>query len=316
MKKKLILFAFVVSTANVLYAQDVGDTSYVLDELEDSTNVTTVKDIIKKKRKVFSTVSNSDHFQKVWSRKTFFNISYLNETLTPVETDNGTTTPGVPITDLKNAEGYLNGGKALEYKSDWGISLQNGKNFYLHKKPIANIVSISLDYSWIEFSAAHFKAEESINSLKVIDNTPYNKNTYGRQFYTPFNAEKYEINYGMTLGPSLTIAPFTPISSASGLHFFKFNAYFHVGYNASLLLFNNDDSENNKDNTNNDGVSMDFGHGLCTSFGVNLSWKAIGVGFEKRKTSYEYKSIKTNTYGDDKYKFDSNSTRFYVQFRF
>lgn len=315
MKKKIILFTFVVSTANVLYAQDAGGTTYVLDELEDTTNVTTVKDIIKKKRKVFSTVSNSDHLKNVWSRKSFFNISYLNETLTPVETDNGTTTPGVPITNPETADGYLNKGMAVEYKSDWGISLQDGTNYRLHKKPIANLLTIHLDYSWFELSAAHFKAEESLNNLKVVDNTYYEKSTE-RQFFTPFNAEKYEFNYGMTLGPSLTIAPFTPISSASGLHFFKFNAYFHIGYNVSLLLLNNNDSENQNRNNNNDGVSMDFGHGLCTSFGVNLSWKAIGVGFEKRQTSYQYKSIKTDTYGDDKYKFDSNSTRFYVQFRF
>ncbi len=304
MKNRVILFTVVAFMASAIYAQDIGKGVYVIDENEDTTNVVSVKNILLSQRRVFSRKTNSERFKRIWASRPFFNISYMNETLTPAE--------NVPITDPSTSSQYLNNGKAVKYKSNWGISLQNGINLRLHKTPITEMITFCLDVSWIEFSVAHFKAESS-DSLKAVDNTFYEDK---HQFYIPYNAEKYEANYGVSLGPSLSIAPFTLIDSSPGLHFFKINVYYHIGYNASVLLFNNDDSEHKSDRTNNDGLSFAFGHGLSQSFGVNLNWKRIGVGYEQRTTSYKYKSLKKDIYGDNKYKFDSSSTRFYLRIKF
>lgn len=304
MKKQLILLTFVAFIANALYAQDVGRETYVIDELEDTTDVTTIKDIIKKQQKVFSNVSNTDHITDVWKRKSFFNISFVNETLKP--------DGQVPITkhdENNDGKSYINDGWAGEYKSDWGVSIQDGTNYRLHKKPIADMISICLDYSWLELSATHFKEVEE-KGKKTVDE---NKYTSDPNLYTPFNAEKFNFNYGMTLGPSLTIAPFTHIDSAPGLHFLKFNAYFHVGYNVSLLLMKH---EGKNDNAEIDGTVLDFGHGMLTSFGASMSWKSIGFGFERRTAKYKYKSLDSGDFGDNEYKFNSNSSRIYIQFRF
>ena len=65
-----------------------------------------------------------------------------------------------------------------------------------------------------------------------------------------------------------------------------------------------------------DHAALDFGHGMTSSFGLSLSWKFIGIGFENRKSTLEYKSLSESDFGKDKYKFKSALNRIYLQFRF
>ena len=304
MKKQLILLTFVAFIANALYAQDVGRETYVIDELEDTTDVTTIKDIIKKQQKVFSNVSNTEHITDVWKRKSFFNISFVNETLKPDDV--------VPITDFNSNDGksYLNDGYAGEYKSDWGVSLQVGHNYRI-SKPIADMVSFNIDWNIFDLGWFHFSAEKSINSKKIVDNNEYTNQPI--KYYTPFNAEKHDFNLSSSPGISLDIAPFAH-SNSSFLSFIKINAYLHIGYGTSLLLMksNKEDGNNKIDNT-----ALDWGHGILTSFGASISiLKSIGIGFERRKSNYKYTSLDSDNYGDNKWDFNSISSRFYLQIRY
>ena len=140
-------------------------------------------------------------------------------------------------------------------------------------------------------------------------------------YYIPWNLEKYEANYSMSLGPSLTIAPFNYIK-ARGLHHMKFNAYYHIGYGVSFLYMKNKkeaDLNQNVDNADykemSDNLKLCWGHGLTSSFGFSMSWKVIGVGYEHRSATWTYKSMNTKEFEDDSNKFKSATNRVFIQFR-
>lgn len=314
--------ALALMCSNALFAQS-DDDNYVIDEKEDVSDVQTIKDIVKNQQKVTHLSTLNESLSKAWSRKRYFNIAYTTEKLTPVNTiaKNNTTLDWVPITDVEAADAseYFNEGKAPVYKSDWGITLQNGANYRLHKNPILKTVAFNIDFNWMDLSAAHY-AKVDGGEKKVIDNNNYGQQNqeygyyYSSEFYAPFNSEKYNISYGMGIGPSITVAPFTH-TKIQALYHLKFNAYFHIGYNASLLLITNDEGESASASGIN-GLSLDFGHGLYYEFGFDMSWKMIGFGFERRTTTYKYKALKSDIYRDEKYTFDAASSRIFLQLRF
>ncbi len=313
--KKLLFSCMVLATGLLASAQDLPDNALVLDAVEDTTQIITIQDIIEVQEVVTSSNSTAAHFQKVWSRNSFFNLNYNSAKLTPKER--------IPLGC------DYNGGYAPEFKSDWGASLVLGHTYCLHKKPIANIVQINLDYSYIDLNINHYKAEDgdkvfnSNSQWEAKDEDGYTSKYY----YTPWCLEKYEANYGMTLGPSLTIAPFTYLKVPQ-LHFLKFNIYYHIGYHVSILWMQNDKKKDmnyaasvedyNRPNfeTVEDALKMDWGHGLSTTFGFSVTWKSIGIGYETRSGKYDYKAMQTGVFGKDKYKFDASTSRIYLSIRY
>lgn len=293
--------------------------SAVLDWAEDTTQVTTIADIISVQEKVTSSNSTLRHFNKVWSRNTYLNLSYANASLNPKE----------PISLGFNYN--YNHNTVPDFKSDWGTSLTIGHNYRLHKKPIANVVQINLDYTFIDLNINHYKAEEgdklynSSTTWQPKDDDNLNKD----YFYQPWCLEKYEANYSMAIGPSITIAPFTYINVPQ-LQFVKINVYYHIGYQASILwMLNDKDKDANPDTSSssnswqetkydkmNNALKMNWGHGLTSSFGFSVSWKAIGVGYEVRSSEVEYQAFQTDVFGKDKYKFNSSLSRVFIQFRY
>lgn len=310
MKKRLLLFAACLSVLTAFAQVENEDNRWSnLDMKEDSTEIVTIDDIIKEQQDVTSRNTREMHYASVWGRRGFFNIAYNKEaTLTPwhpVETG------FAPI-----AKGYFNGGKA-----DWSFALQKGRNYPLHKKPIANTVQICLDYTGLDLSASHYFA--SAGQYLYDSSQKFDVTTDGKTksyYYTPWNLEKYEATYGMSLGPSITIAPFNYVNY-DGIHYMKINIYYHVGYQASVLYM-----VNNKSKDANQLVSSDFnnmaenlkllwGHGLYKAYGASMSWKSIGVGFEKRTGDTKYQPLNTADFGKKTNGFKSNFTRFYIQFR-
>ena len=124
----------------------------------------------------------------------------------------------------------------------------------------------------------------------------------------------------MALGPSLTIAPFNH-TRARGLHYLKLNAYYHIGYGVSFMFMkNNEDVDQNQSSDSDhanmkDNLKLMWGHGLTNSFGISLSWKVIGVGYEHRSSTMKYKSMNTKDFEDATYKFNSSTNRVFIQFR-
>lgn len=314
MKRKLILLSSLLAFSFCSFAQIAATESdrQNFDPEENLNNVVSVKKLIQDHQVATSSNYAEKHFEQVWKHRTYLNLNYVNGTLTPIsEIVEGEEKPGVP-TGIDR--------RTNSYKSSWGAALKNGSNARLHKKPIANLFQFNLDVNWIDLSVNHYNAESNGKNIYSSENanTPTNTNwNYSKNEsckYTPWNVEKYDISYGFTLGPSLTLAPFNYVNS-KGLHFVKFNIYYHIGYNISLMMMRctpegditSQDEENN--------TVMDYGHGLCKTFGMNLSWKSIGLGYETKNSTYKYKPI-TGGYGDDASKFKSTSSRLYLQFRF
>lgn len=311
--KRTLFSCMALALGFTSFAQAELESAVMLDWAEDTTQVTTIADIISVQEKVTSSNSTLRHFSKVWGRNTYFNISYANASLNPKE----------PI-----LLGYnYNNNTVPDFKSDWGASITIGHNYRLHKKPIANIVQFNIDYTYIDLDINHFKIEPGeylydSNNLKPSDDN------YRDNFYMPWCLEKYEANYSMSIGPSITIAPFTYVKVPQ-LQFVKLNVYYHIGYQASILwMLNDKEKDANPDKVSNNGwqetkfdkmngaLKMNWGHGLTSSFGFSVSWKTIGIGYEIRSSKVEYQPFQTDIFGKEKYKFNSSLSRVFIQFRY
>lgn len=310
MKKNLLLITACLSAVTTFAQVENENGRWTnIDWKEDSTEIVTIDDIIKEQQDVTSRNTREKHYADVWGRRGFFNISY-NETASltaksPVET------------------GYapIAGGRFTGATADWSFALQRGRNYALHKKPIGNTVQICIDYTGMDLTVSHYNpaaGQYLYDSSQKFSRTVEEKQ---KSFnYVPWNLEKYEASYGMSLGPSLTIAPFNYVNY-DPIHFMKLNVYYHIGYQASVLyMLNNKKADanttNNQDHqTMADNLKLLWGHGLYTSFGMNLSWKFIGVGFETRTGSTRYQPLNTADFYTDSSDFNSAFTRFYLQFR-
>lgn len=295
MKKTWITFIACLAGLSA-FAQEPQDKQVSIDWKEDSTDVTTINDIINVQQEVSNRTSTGKHFVDVWSHRSYINFAYNSASLDPkfsAPSDNS----------------------AAKYKSDWGFSFQYGRSYRLHKTPIANVAQFCIDYTGIDLNVNHFKQDGGYNSASKIQD---GDDSY---YYTPWNLEKYEFNYGMTLGPSVTFAPFTYLDIPE-LHYLKLHLYYHIGYHASVLSMKSDEDVDANTNHSSEGYRMmkdnlklDWGHGLMQSFGVSLSWKFIGIGYEHRWRSVKYKAFTTTDFGSDSYKFSGATNRIYLSIR-
>ena len=304
MKRKFIFIMTCLFSTAVFAQVENEDDKVSIDWSEDTTEITTIKDIIKVQQQVTNRNATEQHFADVWGRRGYFNFSYNNTKLTPKDND------------YPNGQG----GFVSEMKSDWGASIQYGRCYRLHKKPIANVATFNIDYTGIDLNVNHFKAEGT-GQYDSRDRHPGEGDKKSESFYTlPWNMEKYEVNYGMSLGPSLTLAPFN-LLNGNGLHFIKVNVFYHIGYNVSMIYSPNDKKldVNQSDDTDykamESNLKMSWGHGMIQSFGINLSWKAIGIAYEHRTGKIKYKAMNTSDFGKNEYEFDNATNRISLQIR-
>ena len=294
--KKIILtvLSFLLGVSMQAQVNDYSD--------EATKESQSIDDIIKSQTEVQSKTKNIEHFTKVWKNGGYFNIAYNTTTITAID--------DVPM--------YTDGeykGEKPEFKSDWGVSLVWGHGYRLHKKAIANILGINLDFTWMDLNVNHFKAEAG---EKLYDS---GKKTSDNKYYLPYNLQKYQASYGMNFGPSITVAPFTPLNSKF-LDFIKFQFYYHIGYRISAFYMINKDEMDAKTGTETDyqelknDMKLSFGTNIYNTFGVNLSWHAIGFGYEFSSGKIKYKPSSKDTYGNDKIEMDNKTNKVYINFRF
>lgn len=305
MKRKLIFILTCLLSTAVFAQVENDDNKVVIDWSEDSTDITTIQDIIKVQQQVTNRNVTEQHFADVWGRRGYFNFSYNTTKLSP----------------KGNYPNGLDDDNVGELKSNWGASIQYGRSYRLHKKPIGNVALFNIDYTGIDLNVNHFEAigngtYKYNSSIKQTIKEDGKDNEY---YNLPWNMEKYEVNYGMTLGPSLTLAPFN-LLSGNGLHYIKFNVFYHIGYNISMIYSPNDkkldENQSGEDfQAMESNLKMAWGHGMMQSFGFNISWKAIGIGFEHRSSTIKYKAVNTKDFGKNEYEFSSATNRISLQIR-
>lgn len=314
MKFKAFIIAASLACACNAQAQDINSIPN-LDLEEDTTGVASVNDIVKMQQEVLSNKVTGRHYENVWKRRSFFNISWTESKMKCKD---------------KDEEGNTIG----EFKSDWGVTLQSGTNYRLHKKPIAKMINIALDYSWLNLNVNHIKAadpkvEDPANEYLYNSNTDKftDPNNPEKEYYKfPWKLEKYEANYGMTLGPSVTIAPFVPLGIKQ-LDYLKIQAYYHIGYSASFLYTVNEgdfDRNKNADESSpqykdyekmKSNLKLQWGHGMTSTFGFNIFWKRVGIGYERTTGTFRYKNFNTDDFSARKTKFTNEYSRIYLTIR-
>lgn len=298
-------------------AQTDIETIRILDVAEDTTQVNTITDIVAIQEAVSKSNYTDAHFADVWSKKSFINIGYnLSSTMKAKQAIN---------------LGY-NSHSITEFNKIQSGMIQAGHSYTLHKGALANMVQINLDYTYVDLGFSYIKAEPFANEFDKTDTetTPdlnpdvngdnngdtnvFDPSTYygygaPKKTYLPWAAKKYYLTYGMTLGPSITVAPLTMLPNRQ-LHYLKLNLYYHIGYHAGIMYMDQ------KSNENATFDNVMWCHGLSQSYGVSLSWKSIGIGWESRFSfSPKFKSFSgENPKGG--YKFDNTSSRIYISIRY
>lgn len=312
MKFKAFIIAASMACACTAQAQDINSIPN-LDLEEDSTGVASVSDIVKMQQEVLSNKQAGRHFENVWKRRSFFNMSWTES-------------------KMKYKGDKKTGNDIDDFKSDWGVTLQSGTNYRLHKKPIAKMINIALDYSWLNLNVNHIKDADHEDGEFLYNSTkrnvvPGESGKTDEYYVYPWKLEKYEANYGMTLGPSITIAPFVPLG-VKQLDYLKIQAYYHIGYSASFLYTlnkekfdeNQNPSQSNADaykdyNTMKDNLKLQWGHGMTSTFGFNIFWKRVGIGYERTTGTFKYKNFNTGDFGREKTKFTNEYSRIYLTIR-
>lgn len=246
------------------------------------TTITTLNDIINMESETKTNNDNSARLRDIWNQNTYLNISY-------------------DITKLSSKEFPGTSGKIdNKFDNKLGLGLQWGRTFNFHKKPLGSVLFIGLDYTWLDLNYNSYDASAEPAGF-----------TRGEQMLNmPWHHKKTSIDYGMSVGPSLTLYPFTAVNS-SGAQKVRLQLYFHLGYDIGATFIH--------DVVNKDGdkkAQTTWGHGLMTSFGANLSWSFVGVGYELRNaSSLKYKHV-DSLYDTGKLKLKQEMSRVYLQFRF
>ena len=128
--KKLfwLVLSTVILTGQSIFAQE-ADSEVQSSQREDSL-LQVVNELSDRVQKTEDAARN----ERIWKKRAkYFNIGYItNQTLT----------------DKVDAE--------AEWKSDFGVSLTFGKTYYLHKKPLLNMIKFGIDATWFELSYAKY----------------------------------------------------------------------------------------------------------------------------------------------------------------
>ncbi len=264
MKKVCILVGLLLAVTGV-WAQEQGeDTVRRLDSLQRVVNQLTSN---------VESLEQEDMNQAVWKdRAKYFNIGYVNQTLTD-KTFGG------------------------EIKSDFGVSLSNGKTYYLHKKPIVGMIKFGLDFSWMDINYAK-------STLESIDGDTGEV----------YSSAMHQAEIGMQVGPSLTINP---------VHHLKVSGYFRVTPSYSLLYMD-ETVHHHYVTVLNAGCAVAW---KAISLGVEWRWGSAtydGLTFDESAFDEDsFDESEDPSMGDvmdqlsaPERKLKTSSVRFYIGFRF
>ncbi len=260
----------------------LGVLSATATEANDTTAMTTLSDIIAMESQSQINNDNSSRLRSLWGKNTYLNISYNTTKLSSKE--------------FPSQKGKFEN----EFKNKFGVGLQWGQTYNFHKKPLGKVLFLGLDYTWMDLNFNQYDADSVPKQYEMGDG----------QLSMPWHQKKITLNYGMSVGPSLTLYPFIPTQNARAEKV-RLQFYFHVGYSVGGA-FIKDVMDKSGDKKNR----IAWGHGLYTSYGANLTWNFIGLGYEWRNdNSINYKCV-NKEFGTGKMKAKEKTSRVYLQFRF
>ena len=208
---------------------------------------------------------------EVWTkRKKYFNIAYTNLNL--------------GIADTHDA------------KSKFALGMNMGRVFYLHKKPLLNLMKFGIDASFIGINYANFNNEDIIPGYAGLlgDLNDMASSDYSDYEDEDINIGSHLLDVNLKVGPSLTINPVDKL---------KVHLYFHYVPTYSMLLLDS---------------SFSHTYESCFDYGASISYKVIGLGIEYRWGHAKHNNTALLEYSDinDKTKINTSALSFYISFRY
>lgn len=269
--KRLAYFIFACILPLGIHAQDIPSDSTNINKIDSLTQV--VNESLAKLEKL----EENERQEAIWDkRKKYFHIGYMNQTLTHQDI------------------------AGLKWKSDFGFSVGMGRTFYLHKKPLFNMLKFGLDVTWMDISYAKYSTPKEWEALY--------ESTETEEGEEELDLGTHQIELGLHIGPSITVNPVSHL---------KASAYFHFIPSGSVIILN--------DEANASYVSN-------FAIGGAISYKSISLGIESRwgKAKYNSFSVDDESLDSDseedlaiddvliksKNRMKTKSLRFYIIFRY
>ena len=190
-----------------------------------------------------------------------------------------------------------------KWHSDYAFALTMGRTYYLHRKPILNMIKFGIDWTYLDINYANYGKIKNYD----FDNNDYPLESYPDEQEDDINIGRHQFEYAMQVGPSVTVNPIDHL---------KINAYFRYAPSFSGILID-------------DEFSCNYASFFVT--GAAISYKVISVGIESRWGKAKYKNFSIDYFNEEdmdvdnpewndvisksKRKFKTNSVRFYISFR-
>lgn len=254
-----VLLAFLA--CGTLSAQEVNG--------EDATVAAATETAVEEKADDFL---DSDRYNAVWNkRRKYMNIGFVKQTL-----------------NASGCEGY-------KWNSDIAVQFSSGRTWYLHKKPLANMIKFGIDATFVNIFYAKYGTAPA---MEGFDNGGGMFGDLGGMYEDmtgdDIDLGDHQIDVGMSVGPSVTINP---------VQHLKVSAYFRYSPTYSMLL-----------------MQEQFGGSYVSYFnyGLSVAWRVISVGVEGRFGTGKYNQPALLEISDinDKTKLKTSGVSFYVGFRF
>lgn len=277
--KRIATFAmFIMAMATNCQAQNEKNGA------ADSIDFPSLDEIIETEANLSSKNENERHYKRVWGKTTFLNLNYSMSTFS------------------SDAFPSASSPYQCEYKNKLGLGLLSGNTYNFHKKPIGTVLFIGLDYVPFDLNLNLYDEEEASPQYTQGEKEPYS---------LPWHKKKMTLDYGMSVGPSLTFYPFTAIHCNPTDHI-RLQFYYRVGYHIGAGMIEKVSTSRDK----NEKAEFLWANGMSTSYGANLTWGFVGVGFEKRQFSkFLYHPISSD-YKTGDVECEQTNERVYIQFRF
>lgn len=198
--------------------------------------------------------------EDVWGRRKYFNINLVT-----------------------SQDRKVKGVNAIKDSKDWAVGLTLGRTYYMHKKPILNMIKIGIDWTYFDLTYAKYKKE-----------------TEGYNFYGDQQAE-----YAMAIGPSVTVNPIDHLKVGAYIRYMP----------ACSAIFTDDDVNFQFASGGQFGVQASW---KMFALGFESRWQS--AKYKCLKTD-EYKQFieddpSSKKEMDKKTKLKTNSFRFFIGFRF
>ena len=286
----LLLLMSTAINAQDIRTDSVGESVDTRNVMADS--LQTLANELAQLKSSVSRLQTDARLEKVWKRKKYWKLGYTN--------------PTIERTD----------GEAMEWKTDYAVSLQKGKTAYLHSRPLWGIIKFGIDYGYMDLSYAKLKLKSigGGNSSKAAGTRSASSDGFDDIVSEDpsgsitdmlgVNLGMHKFEYGWHVGPSISVNPWDHLIIA---------AYFHAMPTFSGILENDEFS---------------YGFGCAISAGISVAYKSISVGVEGLWSTIKYKQTSFDDDEDESSKGDAGlfdtknfklkqkGPRFYIAIKF